>query len=260
MSKQTVKLVSGWSNPGGSTQHHIFLTNLLNDNGYDCTFYGPHDWHLDKCNGKHLKDASLNVHDICISHFIEVKFNKCKKHILSLHESNLYPIQFMDLSNIDCIQYVSNKQKKWHGVNHPNVIIPPHVDKFEWTAPNNKIAGVVGSVDGHKQTHLSVQNALRQGYKKVYLFGEITDMDYFKANLEKYIRTGEVEYLGHIDDKERLYGSVDAVFHHSIRETYGLVEAECKAAGVPFIGHHNDPEVISDEEILERWNKVLQSS
>lgn len=260
MSKQTVKIVSGWSNPGGSTAHHIFLSNLLNENGYDCTFYGPHDWHLDKCQGAKINDAKLNVHDIVISHFIEIRFDQCKKHILSCHETNLFPLKHFDLSKCDAVQFVSNSQKKWHSVNHPSVIIPPHVDIIEWKKPNNKVAGVVGSIDPHKQTHVSIESALRQGYKKVLLYGQATDEQYFKNNIEKYIRSGDVEHRGHEDDKERLYGSVDAVFHHSIRETYGLVEAECKAAGVPFIGHHNDPEIISDEEILERWNKVLQSS
>ncbi len=28
-----IKLISGWSNPGGSTIHHINLINLLNENG-----------------------------------------------------------------------------------------------------------------------------------------------------------------------------------------------------------------------------------
>jgi len=44
-----VKIVSGWSNRGGSTFAFINLTNALNKAGYDTTFYGPHEWHLDKC-------------------------------------------------------------------------------------------------------------------------------------------------------------------------------------------------------------------
>ena len=49
-----VRIVSGWSNPGGSTVAFINLCNLFNNNGIDCTFYGPHDWHLDKCQSSSL--------------------------------------------------------------------------------------------------------------------------------------------------------------------------------------------------------------
>ena len=70
MSQSKIKFISGWSNPGGGTIHQIALTNLLNDNGFDCTFYGPHEWHLDKCRGELHRDFSLDKDDILISHFI----------------------------------------------------------------------------------------------------------------------------------------------------------------------------------------------
>ena len=54
-----------------------------------------------------------------------------------------------------------------------------------------------------------------------------------------------------------MYASVEAVYHASKRETYGLVEAECKAAGVPYRGVESNPEILSDEDILERWKEVL---
>ena len=68
---------------------------------------------------------------------------------------------------------------------------------------------------------------------------------------------GSVEVRNHEDDKEAMYGAVEAVYHASKRETYGLVEAECKAAGVPFRGAENNPEILTDEEILERWKRLL---
>jgi hypothetical protein len=90
----------------------------------------------------------------------------------------------------------------------------------------------------------------------VLLYGQITDLPYF----EKYIQPlmGRVEIRNHVDDKEAMYGSVEAVYHASKRETYGLVEAECKAAGVPYRGVENNPEILTDEEILERWKQILQ--
>jgi hypothetical protein len=111
---------------------------------------------------------------------------------------------------------------------------------------------VIGSIDEHKQTHKAIQQALDDGFDRVLLYGQITDLPYF----EKYIQPlmGRVEVRNHVDDKEAMYGSVEAVYH----ATYGLVEAECKAAGVPYRGVQNNPEILTDEEILERWKTVLQ--
>ena len=66
----SVKLLSGWSNPGGSTHHHIALTNLLNSKGVECVFYGPHDYHLDKCKSDTLDKLQLGPEHILISHFL----------------------------------------------------------------------------------------------------------------------------------------------------------------------------------------------
>ena len=55
-----IKILSGWSNVGGSTTAFINLCNLLNSEGYDCTFYGPHDWHIDKCKSGKLEQCAVN--------------------------------------------------------------------------------------------------------------------------------------------------------------------------------------------------------
>ena len=252
-----VKIVSGWSNPGGSTVHHIGLTNLLNDNGYDCTFYGPHEWHMDKCKSDHISKCLLTADDTLISHFIQVPTTNVKKHILSCHETNLFPLQQIPTAGYDVIQYVSNFQREWHGINHPFKIIPPRVEKINWKFTPSQCAGVIGSIDEHKQPHKAIQQAFDDGFDRVLLYGQITDLPYF----EKYIQPlmGRVEIRNHVDDKEAMYGSVEAVYHASKRETYGLVEAECKLAGVPYRGVQNNPEILTDEEILERWKTVLES-
>ena len=106
-----VKIVSGWSNPGGSTTHHINLTNLLNDNGYDCTFYGPHDWHKDKCKSASIQECRLDSEDILISHFIQLPPANVKKHILSCHETNLFPLRDILPQWYDLIHFVSNYKR-----------------------------------------------------------------------------------------------------------------------------------------------------
>lgn len=251
-----VKIVSGWSNPGGSTLHHIGLTNLLNDAGYDCTFYGPHDWHKDKCRSAHISECWLTEKDVLISHFIQPPPVKVKKHILSCHETNLFPLSEKPTAGYDTVQFVSNNQKDWHGVDVPFAIIPPRVEKISWTSPKNNVAGVIGSIDEHKQTHKAIEMALGDGFDKVILFGQVTDTSYFNAFVNPLL--GLVEVKAHQDDKEAMYGSVEAVYHASKRETYGLVEAECKLSGVPYRGNENNPVILSDQEILEKWKTVIK--
>jgi hypothetical protein len=254
---QKVKIISGWSAPGGSTVAHINLCNLLNDNGFDCTFYGPHDWHLDKCKAARTSEMHTDDDDIVISHFINPVRMNCKQ-ILYCHEHEIYPLRKIDISVFDSIVCVSNKQKAWHAVNHPCSIIPPIVKKINWIKPEKRAAGVIGSVDPNKQTHISIQSALDDGHDKVYLFGQVTDMQYFNEYVAKYINTGKAVMVGHVDNNDEMYSMVSDVYHSSLRETYGLVEAECKAAGVPYRGIENNPEILTDEEILERWKTVLQ--
>jgi hypothetical protein len=237
---------------------HINLTNLLNDNGYDCTFYGPHDWHLDKCKAEKLDKCLLGSDDILISHFIQVPAEvKVKKHILYCHEKDLFPLKQGSLAQYDFIVFVSNSQKEWHGVDHPFVIIPPAVNKVDWQNPNNDVAGVIGSIDKNKQTHVSIKRALKDGYKKVLLFGELNDTPYYNKTVAKLVRSGKAVMMGHEDEREALYGQVSQVYHSSLSETYGLVEAECRLSGIPFNGTSNGQEILEKEEILQRWKKVL---
>ena len=257
-----VRIVSGWSNPGGSTIHHINLTNLLNDNGYDCTFYGPHEWHMDKCKADHINRFYTTKEDILISHFIKLPPMPAKKHILSCHETNLFPLSQVDLSDYDLIQYVSNFQREWHGVDHLSVVIPGIIDDISWSNPNNGTAGVVGSIDEHKQTHVSIQRAFDDGYNKVLLFGQINDKPYFDSEIKPLLRTGKVSIKNYCEDKEEMYGSVEAVYHSSKRECLPTVQGECLKAGIPYFGMERNmrgPEdyLFDNQQILDKWRGIL---
>ena len=259
----SVKLLSGWSNPGGSTHHHIALTNLLNSRGVNCTFYGPQDYHLDKCRGEKIDKISITPDDILISHFLNVPNTPTwKQHILSCHETNLFPLEQINLDGYDVVQYVSEKQKDWHNIDHVTahpsfVIIPPLVEKVKWKSPENNYAGVVGSIDSHKRPHQAIQQALDDGFSKVLLFGDITEMPYFNEEVHPYVERGQVILRGHESDREAMYEQIEAVYHSSLRETYGLVEAECRLAGIPFRGESNDQPVLSKDDIWERWESCL---
>jgi len=254
-----IKLVSSWTRPGGGTVAHINLTNLLNENGYDCTFYGPHKWHLDKCKAAPIRECLLGPEDILISHFIQVPAEvRVKKHILYCHEKDIFPLKEVSLPQYDLIVFVSNSQKAWQGVNHPSVIIPPMVRKVKWTNPENGVAGIVGSIDRNKQTHESIHRAVKDGFFNIKLFGETTDTIYFEEQVRPAMGVqAEVTLEGHEDDPEAMYGQISKVYHSSLSETYGLVEAECKLSGIPFNGPSNNQEILEKDEILERWVQLI---
>jgi predicted glycosyltransferase involved in capsule biosynthesis len=67
---------------------YINLCNLFNSKGVNCTFYGPHDYHLDKCRSKKINELTLCHDDILIYHFLDILNERppVKKLILSLHE------------------------------------------------------------------------------------------------------------------------------------------------------------------------------
>lgn len=254
---QVVKILSGWSNPGGSTIHHIALTNLLNDAGYDCAFYGPHAWHLGRCRSGNIRDVRIESADIVISHFIRTPRLACRRHVLSCHETDLFPLRQRPLDPYDVIQFVSDFQRRWHDVRHPSVVIPPFVERVRWASPGNNTAGVIGSIDQNKQTHVSIEKARRDGFGRVLLFGNVTDQNYFRQRVQQYVEDGTAVLMGHEDERERMYGQLEAVYHNSLRETFGLVEAECRASGIPFVGPTNQPDILDKDEILRRWQQIL---
>ena len=88
-----IKIMSGWSNPGGSTVAFINLCTLLGRKGYDCTFYGPHEWHLDKCKSALMTELKINKDDTLIFHFLPLTGRPpAKKVLLSCHEKNVFEV------------------------------------------------------------------------------------------------------------------------------------------------------------------------
>ena len=260
---RTIKIISGWSKPGGSTCHHIWLTNTLNEQGYDCTFYGPHDWHLDKCKSGKIGDGvSIHPNDAVVGHFIPadaITKVQSRRRIYSCHESPaLSPVRDMNLDGIDVVHFVSEHQRRAQGVEHEQVIIPPHVEKISWTAPGNKKAAVIGSIDSNKHPRQAIENAMKDGFERILLFGKVNDTKYFTNHILPYVAVGAVEIRQHEDDREKMYNQVDAVYHASHSETYGLVEAECKVSGIPYNGAEFLPEPMEDKEIIQKWKDILE--
>lgn len=263
-----VKIVSGWSNPGGSTTAFVNLTNLFNQNNIECIFYGPHQWHLDKCNAKKLNELSLDASDILIVHFMKnIEFIPIKQMIFSCHEQEIFPLKNIKTNIYDTIVFVSDHQKQYHNLNHPNqIVIPNVVEDLQYYDKGyvcgEKIGAVIGSIDRNKQTHVAIKEALSDGCEIVFLFGLVTDKSYYENCVLPLINEyTQVEYPTYMEDKQKMYDKITDVYHYAKNESWGYVKAECEKTGTYF--HSNgcvgkDVEVWSNDKIIETWKGILK--
>jgi len=256
-----IKIISGWSNKGGSTFSFINLTNTLNKCGYETKFYGPHTWHLDKCNGGIITpNFKINDDDLVITHFINIP-RQGKKFILSCHEKDLFEVGKMN-PIWDEVVFLNNKHRKYHsGYTGSFTIIPNLKEPFikRDKVNLNNIAGIIGSYDINKQTHISIQRALNDGCEKIYLFGNISDQNYYDNMIKPLLNDKVIEY-GFVSDKQKMYDMVGRVYLSSKSEVASLVKDECYSTGTIFYGNlatDNDGEDISNDEIIKRWVKLL---
>ena len=259
-----IKIMTGWSDRGGSTNAFISLTNALNKLGYDATLYGPHTWHLDKCKSALLDNNNLNVgpNDRLIVHFLQLPNRpNAGKVILSCHEKNLYEVgkikQFWDEA-----VFLNQRHKDYHSeYNGEFKIIPNLKTPFILRDKTGleKIAGVIGSFDENKQTHISIQRALADGCEKVYLFSEPYGPYY--ENYIKPLINDNVILKGFVEDKQAMYDMLGCVYHSSKSEVACLVKDECESTGVVFKGNEatdNPPVLLTNDEIINKWLKILE--
>lgn len=253
-----IKILTGWSNPGGSSTAHINLTNAFNEFGLEAKLFGPHFYHLDKCSSGMLSELKVEKDDVIIGHFLNLpKFN-CKKMIYSCHESDLDPLSKKDLSMYSKVHYVSRWQQKFHNIPKSYFILPNVLEDLEMhDKPKKKIGGIVGSVDYNKQTHLSIQSALEDGCEKVYLFGNVTDQGYFQNHVQQLL-SDKVVLFGYASDKQSMYDMVTDVYQSSIKETWGYVAGECQKTGTKYhsTGMCNF-DFMEKIDIVNAWRKVL---
>tara|TARA_B100000927_G_scaffold78034_1_gene62109 strand:+ start:2448 stop:3242 length:795 start_codon:yes stop_codon:yes gene_type:complete len=262
-----IKILTGWSNKGGSTFAFIRLTNALNDAGYEAKMYGPHDWHLDKCKSDKLDNFKPEPDDTLIIHFLALPDRPpVKKVVLNCHEKDVYEVSRVVPFWDECI-FLNEKQRKYHSaytgsyVTIPNLKEPlPNSIKEEGA---DKCAGVIGSIDKNKQTHISILRAINDGYDKVYIFGNVTDQQFYENEVKPIIEDNKdkiIEY-GFISDKEKMYNMIDAVYLSSKSEVASLVKDECETNGTKFFGNHatnHDTKDLTNEEIIKEWVKVLE--
>lgn len=260
-----IKIITGHSHTGGSTVAFINLTNALNKKGIDCIMYGRHQWHLDKCRSDVIQNVSLEEDDHLIIHFFQTNWNEKPpmngKLIYSCHEKDIGPVRNLNYKIFDKIHYVSKPQMEWHNVEHPSFVVPNVIDTLhKSTCKDKKIGGIIGSIDRNKQVHVSIQRALDDGMKKILLFGNITDQQYYNEIVEQF-KDKPIIFKGHIDNKQEVYNSITDVYHSSVSECLSCVKKECMSIGMNFHGNEstdNDGYFnISTDEIIDVWKKEL---
>lgn len=259
---QKIKILTGFSDKGGSTTVFVNLTNQLNKLGYDCTLYGPHDWHLDKCKSGLTGELKLDENDILIAHFVNLgERPNCKKVYLSLHEKNLFEVSKMK-PFWDEVIFLHEEHKKYHkDYNGPFRIIPNLYEELEFKEKPDLdlIAGVIGSIDRNKQTHVSIKRAISDGCEKVYIFGQISEQKYFD-DFVKPLLNEKVIHTGHLNEKQEMYNSIGRAYISSISEVASLVKQECYQTGTKFFGNEvtsYEPTKLSNKEIVNKWIELF---
>lgn len=260
--KVKVKVVSGFSDKGGSTTAFINLTNKFNDNGIKCIFYGPHTYHLDKCNSDILQNLRFEKDDVIISHFLNLPSRPdVKKIVLSCHEKWWYQVgkvnQFWD----EAI-FLHNEHQRYHSDYKGSYsIIPNFKENLVISNKTGKenIAGVIGTIEDRKQTHVSIIRALNDGCDKVLLFGHVGDNNYFESYV-KPLLSEKVILFGHTTKKQEMYDMVGKVYHSSKGEVACLIKDECYLTKTEFYGNeetNNEVSKLTNEEIFDLWKKTL---
>lgn len=259
-----VKIVTGYSGIGGSTICFVNLTNRLNEAGFECKLFGRESWHLGKCNAGHTNDIALMPDDILIAHFVRLKSRPpVRTVLLRVHENK----PAYDVANIepfwDVAVFVNEQHRQMHKDYRGRFAIIPNLVEELRPIPKEgleMVAGVIGSIEVRKQTHVSIERALRDGCERVILFGPVGEQDYYEEFVAPLL-TDKVIYAGIESDRKKIYDSVGRVYLSSISEVPPtLVETECEQTNTLFFGNEASVALvqkISNEEILNLWKKLL---
>jgi hypothetical protein len=254
-----IKVLTGFSGPGGSTIALSTLVNLFNESGLEACLYGPSNWNGINCKFSNLnQQIKIDPDDIVIYHFLPVKNRlPCKRQILSCHETVVFPIKQMQGIVYDKIHFVSEFQKFYQGV--AGTIIPNPIRKFTKTKKDFKVAGIIGSIDPNKRVEESIVRAKADGFLDIRLYGNLTDAPYFQTKVLPLL-SDQVTYRGVAVDMDKVYSQISHVYHSPMLETFNLIKPECIAAGVEYNGKEgNDTkaEYWDNKKILESWKTLL---
>lgn len=250
-----IKIISGYTNAGGSTIALITLTNELNRIGVETTMYGNQEWFLDRCKSNFISNCRIDAEDILICHHINIDPPKCKKILYVNHEREWSLLNKIN-KYWDKVVFNHKEIQEYFNYKEDYVLIPnlkqPLVYKHKPEVEN--IAGIIGTVEERKQTHISIKKALEDKCNKVLIFGGL-HKQYFETFV-KPLLSDKVIYMGYENDTQKIFDQVGKVYQSSLSEVATLVKDECKQTGTTFIGNKNTNHVVSElsnDEILKLW-------
>lgn len=259
---QKVKFILGFSDFGGSTIAIINQADLLNTE-FDVEIYGDGSFlHENYENSKNIQELKIQPEDILIYHFIEQELRpNCKKCFLYVHEKSVFELKNKQIKGYDNFIFVHENQRIYHGFN--GQIIPNRVknlvDIKNHSPPNENIAGIIGTIQHRKNTHVSICKALENNCQKILLFGNF-EGSYFN-NIIEPMRSERIIYKGLFLDKMKMYNQFDDLYHFSNEECASLCVGECRVLSKKIFKskYVDDFEILDDHEILEKWKSLFQS-
>jgi hypothetical protein len=257
-----ITIASGYTDIGGSTVALVNLTNALNAAGWPCTLYGPHAWHLDRCRGARLDDLAFAGSDRVITHFLPLdRRPEVARVLLASHEKWWFPVGRIP-RHWDCAVFLHEAHRAAHAeYTGPSLLIPNLREplRARSKAGLEGVAGVIGSIEERKQTHVSILRALADGCARVYLFGRVTDRAYFEHHVAPLLGP-RVEWCGVATDKQAMYDMLGRVYHSSLGEVACLVKDECHSTNTPFHGNDetaHEMATIHNDAIVDLWLSAL---
>ncbi len=269
-----IKILSTISEQGGSTIALINLTNVLNKAGYPTIFYGPHEWHLNKCKSRLLKFYEPTPQETLIFHHIHINERPqwAKRVLFVSHEKESFEVKDLNLFYDEAI-FTNQKHYEYHQthLNHviPHRIIPNFRRKLksvEKSSDAKKCAGVIGYIHPFKQTHISIQKAIDDGYEKVYLFGLLPDdeicFSYYEKNIDPLIKKypNQIIKYGFIENQSEMYAMINAVYFFPLTDVASHIQYECEATNTILYGNdvaYYADNTWSNRKILNAWIDVL---
>ncbi len=290
-----IKIVSGFSIPVGSIVALVNLCNQFNEQGYDCIFYGPDHWHLDKCRAAGLADFHPEEGDIIIVHRIRL-FSTAQldnltdvveqsrkgtgagalknlvfprlqgpwtrrslKLVLTCQEKESF-LGALNHALFDVIHYVHDSQLRYHGVPRGHFVCPNFSSEL---IPSGKkperIAGIIGSIRKENKTDRLVEQAMEEGMETVVLYGYLIDPLYYYRAIEPLTEKypGRIRFAGFVDNPQKVYDSLSDVYS-SGRKAWSPVRRECRITGTRFHGPAGAETTLTDDEIFAAWKKALE--